>query len=246
MLLVSPATGRTASLYGTDDAYATLMSQLGTEPQAVTERGITPPGHGGDQIVVTWMVHDVQPWRIDRIALDADRLPEWVHTTQSMGAGPIALDGPGLWHRPADPEALARLLADLGLTGRTTPRPAAEEPAEHDTAATGAGSAAGSGVAAESGPAAGGGTAAGAEAAAGAGAAAEAAAGSGAAAGAGAAAQAAASDGSALDAATWVLPAVAGGIVVGVLGDRWLRRRRDGEGIGGGRWQLVDTPSPPA
>ncbi|WP_116952801.1 hypothetical protein [Jiangella endophytica] len=194
VLVVSPATGRTASLYATNEAYTTLMSQVGLEPRAETGRAGAPPGIGGDQIVVTWLVHDVQPWRVDRITLDGEGLPEWVHTTQSMGAGPIAFDDEGVWHRPGDPEALADLLAELGLMGRTGARPVAEEPDE----------AAGQVAAAATPPA----------------------------------------DGGALDAATWVLPAVAGGVVAGVLGDRWLRRRR--EGRDGGRWQLVDAPGPSA
>ncbi|TDD69310.1 hypothetical protein E1262_13395 [Jiangella aurantiaca] len=201
VLLVSPSTGLSASLYTTDEAYTTLMTQLDAEPVAAPDRGVAPPHVGGDQIVVTWMVHDVQPWRVDRITFDGDGLPEWVHTTQAMGAGPIEFDDAGLWHRPDDPEALADLMADLGLIGRTGLRPAVADPDE---------------VAAAGDP----------EAAA-------------------AAGEAAPPPGdSAIDAATWALPAVAGGIVVGVLGDRWLRRRR--EGGEGGRWQLVDVPGPSA
>lgn len=194
VLLVSPSTGRTASLYATNEAYTTLMTQLVVEPVAEPGRGATPPHVGGDQIVVTWMVHDVQPWRVDRITFDGDGLPEWVHTTQAMGAGPIEFDDSGVWHRPADAQVLSDLLVDLGLTGRTGPWPAEENP----DAAT-----------------------------------------------AGDDAQAAAatpSDDGALGAAIWALPAVAGGIVLGALGDRWLRRRRAGGD--GGRWQLVDAPGP--
>lgn len=215
VLLVSPSTGRTASLYATNEEYTTLMSQLDAEPAADPSRGMTTPYIGGDQIVVTWMIHDVQPWRVDRITLDRGGLPEWVHTTQSTGADPIAFDEAGLWHRPADAAALAGLLVDLGLTGQTGQRPA-----EKDEAATMSGNfdppaAAGSGDAAG-------------------------------AAGAGGAGDAGSppDDGGAVAVATWALPAVAGGIVVGVLSDRWLRRRR--QGGDGGRWQLVDVPGPSA
>ncbi|RIQ32503.1 hypothetical protein [Jiangella rhizosphaerae] len=196
VLLVSPSTGRTASLYATNGTYTTLMTQLGVEPVAAPSRGAAPPHIGGDQIVVTWMVHDVQPWRVDRISFDGDGLPDWLHTTQSMGAGPIAFDDAGVWHRPGDPEALAEILVELGLTGRTGLRPAAEQP--DDATVTGDD------------------------------------------------AQAAAappSDDGGIDAATWALPAVAGGIMAGVFGDRWLRRRRE-NGDGGG-WQLVDVPDRP-
>lgn len=190
VLLVSPGTSRTASLYATDEAYGTLMSQLVAEPVAASRPGIASPGVSGDQIVVTWMVHDVQPWRVDRITVDDDGLPEWIHTVQSMGAGLIEFDDPGVWHRPDDPAALADLLVDLGLTGRTGLRPAAEDPDDAMAAPP-------------------------------------------------------ANDG-ALDAAgstwAWALPAVAGGVVAGALGERWLRRRRERDE--GGRWQLVDAPGP--
>ncbi|SEF18275.1 hypothetical protein [Jiangella alba] len=205
VLLVSPSTGRTASLHTTNSAYTTLMSQLGSEPVAARP-DVAPPGIGGDQIVVTWMIHDVQPWRIDRITFDDDGRPEWIHTSQSMGGGPIEWDGDGIWHRPADVDVLDELLTDLGMMGRTRQRPAEEDP---DGAAVDAAGAGGSGAEAPPGGAAGAGGSA---------------------------------DG-ALDAATWALPAVAGGILVGVLGDRWLRRRR---GADGDRWQLVDAPGPSA
>lgn len=196
VLLVSPSTGRTASLHTTNAAYTTLMSQLVVEP--VAERpGLVPPT-GGDEIVVTWMIHDVQPWRVDRITFDDDGRPEWIHTSQSMGGGPIEAGGDGTWHRPADVLVLDEVLTDLGMTGRTGPRPAEEDPDGAAVAAAGGG---GSGA---------GGSGAGAS----------------------------------RDAATWALPAVAGGIVVGVLGDRWLRRRRGG--ADGDRWQLVDAPGPSA
>ncbi|PZF85728.1 hypothetical protein [Jiangella anatolica] len=205
VLLVSPSTGRTASLYATDEAYTTLMTQLGADQAAAPDSRAAPPHIGGDQLVVTWMVHDVQPWRVDRIAFDDAGLPEWVHTTHAMGAGPIAFDDGGVRHRPADAEALAAVLTDLGLTGRTGPRPAGEDRREATVAAGGAQAAAVAGAAGSADP----------------------------------------PDDGALDAATWALPAVAGGILAGVLGDRWLRRRR-ARADDGGRWQLVDVPGPQA
>lgn len=227
VLLVSPSTGRTASLHTTNAAYTTLMTQLGMEPVAAPARGMTPPTVGGDQLVVTWMIHDVQPWRVDRITFDDDGLPEWIHTTQSMGGGQIEWDGGGIWHRPADVHVLDDLLVDLGLMGRTGLRPAEEDP---DAAAEAAGAGAGASGAdgSEAGVSGNGTSDAGASRDA-------------------ASGDLASSDGASADrtlgAATWALPAVAGGIVVGILGDRWLRRRRGG--ADGGRWQLVDASGPP-
>lgn len=185
VLLVSPSTGRAEALHAMNEAYTTLMTQLAVEPVPAEGPGFEP-GIGGDQVVVTWMVHDIQPWRVDRITFDDDGLPEWINTVNSMGAQ-LAYEDEGTWHRPADAQALADLLVDLGLVGRTGLRPSQEDPdAEAEAAA------------------------------------------------------AVPSDGGPLGAAAWALPAVAGGMVAGVLGDRWLRRRRDQDD--GGRWQLVDAP----
>jgi hypothetical protein len=189
VLLVSPSTGRTEALYATNGAYSTLMSQLAVEPVPAAGPGFEP-GIGGDQVVVTWMVHDVQPWRVDRITFDDEGRPEWINTVQSMGAQ-LQFEDQGVWHRPTDVGVLHDLLVDLGLVGRTGLRPVEEDP----------------GAAAADAPAA--------------------------------AATTPPDDGG-LGAAVWALPAVAAGGVAGVLGDRWLRRRR--EGGDGGRWQLVDVP----
>ncbi|MBB5785613.1 hypothetical protein [Jiangella mangrovi] len=192
VLLVSPSTGRTEALHATNAAYTTLMSQLAVEPVPAAGPGFEP-GIGGDQLVVTWMVHDVQPWRVDRITFDDDGRPEWINTVQSMGAGPIPWEDPGVWHRPADVGVLHDLLVDLGLVGRTGLQ-AAEESAEAE-AADAAAAAPAATPPGDDGP---------------------------------------------LGTVMWALPAVAGGIGLGVAGDRWLRRRRTGGD--GGRWQLVDVP----
>lgn len=190
VLLVSPSTGRTEALHATNEAYTTLMSQLVVEPVPAAGPGFEP-GIGGDQVVVTWMVHDVQPWRVDRITFDDDGRPEWINTVQTMGAQ-LQFDDQGVWHRPTDAGVLHDLLVDLGLVGRTGLR-AADESAEAESADAAA------------------------------------------------AAPAATPPGDdGVGASLWALPAVAAGGVAGVLGDRWLRRRR--EGGDGGRWQLVDVP----
>ncbi|TDC54618.1 hypothetical protein E1212_02425 [Jiangella ureilytica] len=124
VLLVSPSTGRTEALHASNAAYTTLMSQLVVEPVPAEGPGFEP-GIGGDQVVVTWMVHDIQPWRVDRITFDDEGRPEWINTVQSMGAQ-LQFEDQGVWHRPTDVGVLHDLLADLGLVGRTGLQPVEE------------------------------------------------------------------------------------------------------------------------
>src|SRR4051812_285463 len=71
-ILSAPDQGKTASLYYTDseyDALANLVDAYG-ETGSADQPG---PGHeGGPVVSVTWLIHDVQPWRVDRIYLDAE------------------------------------------------------------------------------------------------------------------------------------------------------------------------------
>lgn len=137
-LLVSPESQRAAALYTGDPAYTQLLTMLGESPVAAPDPG--PVREGRFSVTVTWLVHDVSIWRLDRIFLDARDGP-WV-VTQFLDQDEPVADGmfPGgqggpeeVWHRPADPAALQSLLAGLGLRGdapaaSTEPVPAAAGP----------------------------------------------------------------------------------------------------------------------
>ncbi|TDE15078.1 hypothetical protein [Jiangella asiatica] len=189
VLLVAPQHGASAALHNTNEAYDRLATALNRQPVAQRAPHSQPPDLSGSNFVATWMIHDVQPWRVDRIMLGGNGLPEWIHTTESVG-GDVDLGAEGVWHRPSDPTGLMVILKGLGLTGGIAP---GADPADaaQDTAADEADGA----LPAPSGPGNG---------------------------------------------AAWAVPAVVAGAVAGVLGERWLRRRREqGEG---GRWQLLDVP----
>ncbi len=71
-------------------------------------------GHAyGAGVTVTWLVHDVEPWRVDRIYLGAQDGP-WISTQVSDGSGSI-WESPVLWHQPEQGKRLAGLLEGLGL-----------------------------------------------------------------------------------------------------------------------------------
>jgi hypothetical protein len=120
VLVVSPESMETASLYYSDSAYQRLERLLGGGPDGGTDGGtdsgttIKPPEANlieARQINVTWLAHDISPVRIDRIHLASDGPEAWIHTSRTPP------DWNGTWHRSPQPEALRALLDELGVTG---------------------------------------------------------------------------------------------------------------------------------
>ena len=133
-LLVSPSTDQAAAVYYSDAEYEQLNTLLGgyaPEPDPTA----TPTSHaGGEYVTVTWLIHDVSVWRIDRIFLGAADGP-WIVTQMvdgDVGTGMYpggAGDESGITHRSPDPAALQNLLSSFGLVG-----PAGGEAAAFDAA----------------------------------------------------------------------------------------------------------------
>lgn len=118
VLVVSPESGESAALYYSDEEYERLMQLLGTLGSGIREE---PPGvgvgsGGGRQINVTWMAHDVQPWRVDRVYPDTPRSKEvWIHTATDMRS----LNG--RWHKAKHPAQVRALFKKLGVMGKPSP-----------------------------------------------------------------------------------------------------------------------------
>ena len=121
-LLVAPGVERAAAVYYSDPEYQQLETLL-AEP-AVSDAPVELPADGSGYITVTWLIHDVSIWRIDRIYLAANG--EHLIATQLMdgtngnGAGmyPGELgDDTAIKHRAGDPAGLQSLMDKLGLTG---------------------------------------------------------------------------------------------------------------------------------
>lgn len=137
-LLSVPGQGRTASLYYTDPQYDALSDLVGISGAAgkVDDSGRTHD-NGGPGVTITWLIHDVDPWRIDRVYPDGAG-SAWIATQETNGTGSI-WDSPVVWHQPADGAALVSLLDELGV-GRAAreatsfdgvagqPAPPAEQP----------------------------------------------------------------------------------------------------------------------
>ena len=113
-LLSVPGAGSTASLYYTDPEYDELAGLVGVAEPTGTFDGKESAGHEyGAGVTVTWLVHDVEPWRVDRIYLGAEDGP-WISTQVADSSGSI-WEGPVLWHQPEQGKRLADLLDGLGL-----------------------------------------------------------------------------------------------------------------------------------
>ncbi|MGW6025924.1 hypothetical protein [Streptomyces sp. NPDC055099] len=173
VLVVAPASGESAALYISDREYEELEAGLGYLGADMGKgQREQPPGlamgDGSRQINVTWMVHDVQPWRVDRaypVAAGAKDDGDgkdtkdgrggrggkgadvvWIHTTTDVGSMK------GVWHKAKDPARLTALFDKLGVLGPPTDRgnraigPGSDStPPPTSASETGAGQAAASG-----------------------------------------------------------------------------------------------------
>ena len=116
VLLVDPSSQQTASLYTSDPDYRELAGLVGAEqigPSPETGKA-APRDHGiGSGITLTWLVHDVSVWRVDRVFLDAKGGP-MIATQVAFGEASI-WDSPVVEHRPDDAARLVALLQRLGF-----------------------------------------------------------------------------------------------------------------------------------
>jgi hypothetical protein len=116
VLLVAPGTGRTASLHTADADYQVLADLVGAfgPGDAGAADGSGTSHEQGAVVTLTWLVHDVQVWRVDRVYLDAPGGP-WIATqTDAAGSGDL-WEQPATWQKVARGKELAELLDRLGL-----------------------------------------------------------------------------------------------------------------------------------
>ncbi|MFI9421178.1 hypothetical protein [Streptomyces werraensis] len=127
VLIVSATTGKTASLYYADKRYTALERLLGPVHQGTRTRPPHLATASGQHINVTWMVHDVTPWRVHQIALPDGGQDTWIHTSTRITDG-----NDGTWHRAEQPAKLRALLAQLGVTATGASAPAAQPTPRED------------------------------------------------------------------------------------------------------------------
>ncbi|NGO12289.1 hypothetical protein G5C60_32945 [Streptomyces sp. HC44] len=145
VLLVSPNSGETASLYNSDEGYMRLRDLLPEEGRELDKAQEKPPDLKsiGRRINVTWLIHDVTPWRVDMVHPDvAGSRGVWILTQlriQRDGSKPPE----EIWHRAKNPDELRGLLTDLGVMSKhpegTNPDSGPKEPSDDTSAAAPAG-----------------------------------------------------------------------------------------------------------
>ena len=128
VLLVSPYSGETASLYTGDEEYvrlSDLLPQRGGDLEKLQEKPPDLDSIGGG-INITWMIHDVTPWRVDRVHPDVPGSRSvWIQTQLTLA--PDALKPPKeVWHRAEKPDEFRSLLTGLGVMSE---HPAGTNPA---------------------------------------------------------------------------------------------------------------------
>ncbi|MFE6284981.1 hypothetical protein [Streptomyces sp. NPDC057877] len=131
-LVVSPESRETAALYYSDKEYAELDRLLGERAGGSAERPSDSELVRSRQINVTWMVHDIDPWRMSRVHVPAGGSSLWIHTSTNPP------QWTGAWHRAKQPAELRALLERLGVMG-TAKDPAAAPPAPESTETAAAG-----------------------------------------------------------------------------------------------------------
>ncbi|MGH1555106.1 hypothetical protein ACRAWF_34075 [Streptomyces sp. L7] len=67
VLVTSPTSGQAAALYYSDEQYGELQQLLGPEGRGTRDKPPEADLTRARQINVTWLAHDISPWRIDRV-----------------------------------------------------------------------------------------------------------------------------------------------------------------------------------
>jgi hypothetical protein len=120
VLMSSPVLGRTSSLYTADAGYQALADYVDAFDSG-TGRAGEPTAHAvGNEVTLTWLIHDVSVWRVDRVYPDATSGP-WIATQEVVGGSTDIWSAPVRWHRSDQPKALMALLAAHGLVEGSEP-----------------------------------------------------------------------------------------------------------------------------
>lgn len=117
VLLVRADSSNAASLYYTDADYATLSELVGANSQRGLLGKLDSSGtvHDvGSGVTLTWLIHDVAVWRVDRVYLDAEGGP-WIATQLVMNDSGNVYDSPTVWHTATDAGGLRGLFERVGL-----------------------------------------------------------------------------------------------------------------------------------
>jgi hypothetical protein len=113
--MTNPESGRASALHIANADYDRLYAAVGAE---ATGDPAPPTGlsSGEEEVRLTWLIHDMQIWRIDRVHLTRqDGI--WIETVVEHNGDGDVFDRPSRWHRANDEQALTSLLVSAGLVG---------------------------------------------------------------------------------------------------------------------------------
>jgi hypothetical protein len=131
VLMVNPNLERAGAAYNSDALYTELVDGVGDGQVGSSGPPRGMAAGGGEDVRLTWLIHDVMIWRIDRIHLGgADGV--WIETVVDRAGDGKMLDQPASWHRAADPDRLLAALSTAGLLGDSAVAPTspADSPAD--------------------------------------------------------------------------------------------------------------------
>ncbi len=131
LLITSPQNQRTSSAYVGDARYQRLAGYVGLNTAAGVNQstsGESPPAgidsNFGAETRLTWLIHDMSVWRVDRLYFTGDVV--WINTTTMTDWGSDDA-GEGVWHRTAEPAKLRAAVAETGVLRKPTSAPPESE-----------------------------------------------------------------------------------------------------------------------
>lgn len=117
VLAVNYDRSRAAGALTGSAAYADLEKALDVyNPPTGDARG--PASFMDTRLRLTWLIHDVTPWRVDAISIVGGDV--WVETAVSPADGTSLFEAPTVRHRAHDTGLLLRTLTRLGVYDGTT------------------------------------------------------------------------------------------------------------------------------
>jgi hypothetical protein len=90
VLMTNPGLGRATALYVENAGYSRLEAAVGEEPTGEAR----PPsgmGSGDEEVRLTWLIHDMQIWKVNRVHLTR-RFPGWHRPSLGCRGGGIECD----------------------------------------------------------------------------------------------------------------------------------------------------------
>lgn len=118
VLVVDHTGARAGAALTGSAAYADLEKALSPYDPPSGER-TAPASFMQTDLRLTWLIHDVTPWRIDAVTVHGADV--WVETTMSTDGSTDLFTAPSVRHRATDAALLLRTLRSLGVLDGARP-----------------------------------------------------------------------------------------------------------------------------